>query len=480
MTQPVRRDRLRSGAILLLSFVAVAASAGAGQMAGPEGDPLAPIGGAWTYQGFLAQNGAPANGPYDFEFALFDAPVAGVQVGSTVTHDNLAVGNGVFQALLGFGGTGFYGDTAKWLEIRVRPGASGGAYTPLSPRQFVSPAPVALSLPNVYSNQGQNFVGVGRTAPVSGNERFGVRSESGADVFGGMYVETSDAEGWPFYGFATNGVFQAWTYFDPTGCGPVACPFGEAAGWKLVADGIRLEVPRTGGLRIGAASPDAVRINEAADDGVQVGQSPDYPSYGLYIPSPGVPNYGLWPNTEQAAGQWGLFTVDNIEAGNVFALAQTQIARFDGEDELLPGDVVAVVGYGPALVGHHDAAPTVVAAGPLEAEAVIGVVQSRMFLRVHPDKSGEDATTLESAEGPAKPGDFVAVTVRGVALVRSDAGAEVGKGQRLTVGDVAGQARPLRSKVIEGMVVSEGLPSIGIALGPSGDDGLVPVYVDVR
>jgi hypothetical protein len=295
-----------------------------------------------------------------------------------------------------------------------------------------------------------------------------------------MYVETSNPEGWPFYGYATNGSFLAWTYYDDVGCGAPPCPIGEAAGWKLYNAGLRLEIPKEGGLRIGTATPDAIRIYEAADDGIQIGNAPDYPNYGVYIPSPGVPNYGLWPNTENASGQWALYTVDNIEAGNVFALGQTQIARVDGEEELLPGDVVAVVGYGPALVGHHDAAPMVVAAGPLEAEAVIGVVQSRMLQRGHAGKAGEDATTLESAAGPAKPGEFVAVTVRGVALLRSDAGAEVAKGQRLTVGDVAGQARPLRSKTIEGMVVSEGLPSIGIALGPSSDEGLVPVYVDVR
>ena len=134
MRQPVRLDRLRRGAILFLALAAVAAIANAGRMADPDAEPLVPIGGAWTYQGFLAQNGAPANGPYDFEFALFDAAVGGVQAGNTVTVNDLAVGNGVFQALLGFGGTGFYADTAKWLEIRVRPGASGGAYTALSPR----------------------------------------------------------------------------------------------------------------------------------------------------------------------------------------------------------------------------------------------------------------------------------------------------------------------------------------------------------
>lgn len=487
-----RLARLRAGVVALILSLSPSALARAEEMSLAEGGELVPIGGGWTYQGFLAQSGAPANAAYDFQFALYDAAVGGAQAGSTVTVPDLGVVNGVFSALLNFGG-GIYADSAKWLEIRVRPGASGGAYTALTPRQFVSPAPIALALPNVHTNQALNFVGVGRNFQVSGNEVFGIRYVGAAQDYGGMYVETSHAEGWPFYGYATDGSFRAWTYYDPVDCDATPpCDLVEVAGWKVYSSGLRLVVPNTGGLRIGPSADyslvventtgsDGLRIYDTGDDAIQIGSSPDYSNYGVYIPSPGVSTYGLWPNTAQAAGEWALFTVDNIEAGNVFALGTTQIARVDGENALLPGDVVAVVGFGMALAGHHDLVPKVVAAGAAEAQAVIGVVRSRMLLRGHPGKSGEDSSTLESAAGAAEPGEFVAVVVRGVALVRVESKAAITGGLRLTAGDLAGQARPLRSKVIEGMVVSEGLPSIGVALGPGEDgDDFVPVYVDVR
>ncbi len=49
------------------------------------GRPLqATLGTGFTYQGRLADGGAPAEGTFDFEFKLYDDPTDGAQVGSTV------------------------------------------------------------------------------------------------------------------------------------------------------------------------------------------------------------------------------------------------------------------------------------------------------------------------------------------------------------------------------------------------------------
>jgi hypothetical protein len=280
---------------------------------------------------------------------LLDAAIAGNQVGITVTLDNVSVTSGLFSVELDFG-NGAFGGGARWLEIAVRPGASIGAYTVLSPRQEVTPAPYAQALPNVYTNEGINFVGVGRNFRISGNEVFGVRYVGNADQYGGMYVETSHANGWPFYGYATNGSFRAWTYYN-----------GTTGWWHLYSAGIRLSVPNTGGLRIGPSADyslvisnttgsDGIRIYDTADDGIQIGSAPDYPNYGVYIPSPGVSTYGLWPNTENALGEWALYTVDKITAANVLASAVSLVAQVTGPEALTTGDVVAVAGLGVTQV----------------------------------------------------------------------------------------------------------------------------------
>lgn len=61
----------------------------------------------------------------------------------------------------------------------------------------------------------QEFVGINRSNPVTGNDFFAVEAPIGNDIFGGMYVNTEGIEGWPFYGYAGGGDAHAWHLFDP-------------------------------------------------------------------------------------------------------------------------------------------------------------------------------------------------------------------------------------------------------------------------
>ncbi len=437
----------------------------------------APTGTGFTYQGNLSDGSAAADGLYDFEFKLYDASAAGTQVGSTATTGDVAVNDGLFSVKIDFG-VGAFGGGARWLQIGVRPGNSGGAYTALTPRQELSPAPYALALPNVYTDESINFVGVGRNFRISGNEVFGVRYEGGAGEYGGMYVETADPQGWPFYGYATNGSFRSWTYYN-----------GETGDWQLYNAGIRLKVPSEGGLRIGPSAnyslvisnttgSDGIRVLDTGDDGIQIGSDPDVPNYGVYIPSPGVATYGLWPNTANATGEWALYTVDKIKAGNVVANAFSLVARVTGVDPLEIGDVVAVTGAGEALPGGHYPLPMVRRADETTYSGVIGVVERRMVWAPAP---GKEEHSLQGVDGPAQPGEYVSLIVYGVAEVKVAAGSDIVAGQRLTASGLEGRARALQTRQVDGMTVTEGAPVIGIALAPpSPDRETIPVFVTLR
>lgn len=441
---------------------------------------LAPVGSGFTYQGHLSDGGNAANGAYEFQFVLYDEAVLGAQVGITVTVDPVIVTNGLFNVELDFGQSAF-GGGGRWLEIGVRPDGSANPYTILTPRQKLTPAPYALAMPNVYTNEGINFVGIGRDFPISGNEVFGVRYVGGPNTYGGMYVETSDAGGWPFYGYATNGSFRAWTYYN-----------GTTGDWFLYNAGTRLHVPNEGGLRIGPSADyslvisnttgsDGMRIYDTGDDGIQIGSDPNYPNYGVYMPSPGVSTYGLWPNTAVASGEWALFTVDNIEAGNVLANAYSLVAKVDGPDSLTPGMVVAVTGLADPIPGSTDNLPLVRLANDTEFTGVIGVVSSRMVWESAPGKEAEGEMSMHSATGPAQPGDYVSLVVLGVTLVKVDPQAAIQAGDRLTAAAVPGQARPLQTRTVEGMTVTEGSPVIGIALAALTDgQDTIPVFVTLR
>ncbi len=104
-----------------------------------------PLGSGITYQGTFADNGVPADGIYDFEFALFTVDHAGSAV-QTVTKADLLVSAGLINTVVDFGASTYDGQ-AKWIEVHVRPGASSGSYTVLSPRQALTAAPYAMGLP---------------------------------------------------------------------------------------------------------------------------------------------------------------------------------------------------------------------------------------------------------------------------------------------------------------------------------------------
>lgn len=111
--------------------------------AAPERAPLlAPVGTAFTYQGYITDTGSPANGPYNLAFKLYDDASAGTQVGSTVTKNAVAVADGYFTVELDFGD--WFDGTALWLEIEVQgPGDPG--FTALTPRQSLHPTPYAIN-----------------------------------------------------------------------------------------------------------------------------------------------------------------------------------------------------------------------------------------------------------------------------------------------------------------------------------------------
>ena len=105
--------------------------------------PLAAVGTAFTYQGYLTDDGSPANGSYDLQFRLFDALDGGTKIGNTVEKENFNVAEGTFTTEVNFGAGAFTGD-ARYLSVAVRPGNSTGSYTYLRPRQRLTPVPYAL------------------------------------------------------------------------------------------------------------------------------------------------------------------------------------------------------------------------------------------------------------------------------------------------------------------------------------------------
>jgi len=68
--------------------------------------------------------------------------------------------------------------------------------------------------PTLQWNHSYSYVGINREFGITSSSSFGISSDAGADLYGGMYVNTEDSEGWPYYGYAANGNPQAWHHYD--------------------------------------------------------------------------------------------------------------------------------------------------------------------------------------------------------------------------------------------------------------------------
>lgn len=185
----------------------------------------------FVFQGTLNDAGMPADGLYDLEFELYDAQTGGTSIGTRNTIDDLDVTDGGFTAELDFGDV--FDGSQRWIEIRVRDGASAGAYTTLFPRAKVGNTPQAsyatksatadaLSDPFwtdlapgvllVGEHEGDDQVFINLDRPIESGDVMVVHSSANAP--GGMTVSTW-VNGMPYYGYASGGFARAKTYYDP-------------------------------------------------------------------------------------------------------------------------------------------------------------------------------------------------------------------------------------------------------------------------
>jgi hypothetical protein len=163
---------------------------------------------AFSYQGRLTDTGNPANGNFDMTFGLFDAQSGGLQQGSTLTRNGVAVTAGLFSVTLDFGIGALIDGADRWLQIGVRPAGGGGGYSVLAPRQQLASSPYAVQTLNAQNLGGlpasryvqydnANNVGIGTAAPaskvhiVSGLPQTTPRLESTGTI--------GYAAGWDFY-----------------------------------------------------------------------------------------------------------------------------------------------------------------------------------------------------------------------------------------------------------------------------------------
>src|SRR5262245_23614489 len=100
----------------------------------------------FTYKGRFTANGSPHTGVVEFQPTLWDAASGGSQVAANLPAQ-IAVGvtNGLFVLPLNFAGN--FPGAGRWLQLEVR--NTLGPFTPLTPRQQITPTPYAMTASNL-------------------------------------------------------------------------------------------------------------------------------------------------------------------------------------------------------------------------------------------------------------------------------------------------------------------------------------------
>jgi hypothetical protein len=432
---------MRNRRIFGLGGIAVVVVAGALALttrgrAAPGKIPLqAPAGTAFTYQGYLEDGGAPADGLYDFEFELYDDPVTGSQIGSTLALENVDVADGVFTVTLDFGDQ--FDGTPLWLEIHLRPGASTGGYQQLLPRQSLTSVPFASyarSIPLAGS-------GTADTASRSDHNHWG---ESWGGIGTGLSLTTSGTDTAleaQSLGTAINGVSVMTTGLvygvlgetDSNTGRAVAGIANSATGYTYGIYGLTFSSNGTGVFGHGNIG---VRGYGSTEGGTGV-RGEAGPGNDL--------NYGVYGTTDSSGGYGGFFMnsdggallaadddydpadlrfrVSNV--GNVFADGSFTGGGADFADLLPvesgagPGDVLCMGADGiavrssealdPTTIGVYSTEPGFIAGGNEEDQSAVGKTPVAMMGVVPVKASAEN--------GPVQIGDLlVSASLPGYAM----------------------------------------------------------------
>ncbi len=391
--------------------------------------------------------------------------------GTNGVHVNTASANGIHINAAGSDGVLVSAASARGLAVDAA--GDDGVYV----GRAGSPSAVA---PSEYSNGFEVAGAEGAGLYVGRADGAGVWVASAPD---GVYVQSAGfsgvhvaSAGWA--GVRVDSAMYLGVYVESAGDDGVSVyhvGYPSTTTPSAAKNGFEVAGTEGHGLYVGRADNTGVFVHSTGWNGMVVEEAG-----GDGVRATNTVYNALYGDTANAQGEWGLYTPDKAHAQNVTLQTLTLIAQVTGPDTLSPGDVVAAAGVADPLPGSGAPLPLVRLAGP-EAIGVVGVVEGRLALTPVPQPEGEGAgerLELRSAEGLARSGDYVALTVLGVARVKVDAGlAAIEPGMRLTSG-TGGRARALKTVIVEGLTLAESAPVLGIALAAPDEDSLVWVLVN--
>jgi hypothetical protein len=440
-----------------------------------------------SYQGVLQESGVPVTGDRDLTFNFYASDrCAGLAVYST-TRNDVALQDGVFSVQLDVTHAIFSGP-GVWLQVEVG-GVGLGC-------EAILPVPYALSLrPGATiaggasgAGFGEAVVNVDNTAPAHAGDypALYARTATGSALRG-----ESGSIG--VYGYST---FQPALYGEAiTG---TAGYFQSGAGYGIRVNtdgdehwdhggyftshmgyGVNAESAHNYGVHGFSPVRQGVFGESTNHSGVR-GSSDNW----VGVSGDSTNDYGVEGATDRSDQNYGLYTADNLYSNNYHLTgAVMQVAQNNGEQALVPGDVVVFTGV---VAPQEPGGPLVIQvarASGANSPAVAGVVHRRFNLKAVKEENRQAARTSGrtldvTLEGPVPPGAHLLLVVQGPARVKASAlSGAIQPGDRLSTAAETGAARVAAASAAStaGTVFAKALEPLD-----AGQDGLIYVYVTLH
>jgi hypothetical protein len=420
---------------------------------GPGADPetpVAPYAGALIlpYAGALSgPAGEPvADGLYAFAFALYTAETGGELLWSEV-QEEVAVQEGAFETALGRATAlpaALLDGGARWLSLSVR-GPGEAAFTALAPRQPFSAASTA-----------QVGAAAGAACP---HDHVGEVWQGNVAWSNGAFKVLNYGNGpsiWGWNGGNGNGIRG---YATGTGLGV----YGESqnnagvVGRSTSGRGVEGYTQTNGQYGVYGK-------NESSQGGIGVlGYAPNGTGVGVLGQGPG---FGVYAKGDLRVEGYSFF--DGGKSGYVVEVAQN-----DDAVSLEAGDLVAISGVGPAVMGEIPVIKVRRATAD-QAGAIVGIVDKRF--RPAPEGADPSATSKSTVDDAAiGPGEHLTmVTLGAYKAIKVDASyGAIAPGDRLVASPHPGYAMRADAP-LPGTIVGKALDAL-----PSGT-GVIPVIVTLQ
>jgi len=209
---------------------------------------------------------------------------------------------------------------------------------------------------------------------------------------------------------------------------------------SALGNGFEVAGTEGSGLWVGQADNDGIYVYSANDCGVQV-----YDAYNGFecISASSAAFIG---NTDDAAGEWGVYTPDKIYGSNVTSRSQSTYVRNTGSESLEAGDIVCISGgFAEDVLGENEITANIEKANSRNSHAVFGVVEYKVSIKEEADERNEGRAlkSFEHADGRISNGDYLSVIVFGIADVKTDGRSNIEAGQKLTISDNNGKTRSI-------------------------------------